>query len=167
MKQASEKQLVIYTIGHGNKKIENFIEQLKNFNVGVLVDVRSIPYSRYHPQFRQNNLKESLESNSIRYMWLGNVLGGRPADASLYTNGKLNYEAIKNSSEFADGLKQVLSLAEIGIKVTLMCSESDPNQCHRKLLIADVLIQQNLVIIHITKFDEFENHDNSNYRLSL
>jgi uncharacterized protein (DUF488 family) len=165
MKQASDKQSVIYTIGHGNREIEALINLLNQNSITVLIDVRSLPYSRFHPQFRQSNLKHSLESVGITYLWFGKELGGRPADPSLYHNGKANYRAIKETEIFKVGIQRVLQLVKENIKVTLICSESNPNDCHRKHLIANELVAFGITVLHINKVGVIEQHVNINYTL--
>jgi uncharacterized protein (DUF488 family) len=148
----------IFTIGHGNRKIECFIELLVKNNIEFVIDVRSIPYSRYHPQFRQLNLKASLESVGINYLWLGKELGGRPTDPNLYINGKVDYNSIKKTTAFKTGIEQVIQLIAQQVKVTLMCSEGDYNQCHRKQLISDELIRAGISVFHISKYGNLEHH---------
>ncbi len=151
----------IFTIGHGNRGIDIFLNLLVENDIQLLIDVRTTPYSRFHPQFRQSNLKVNLEHSEIAYLWLGNELGGRPKDPALYFNSEVNYSAIKETELFKSGIQEVLTLAATGIKVTLMCSESDPNECHRKHLIADELINKGFQIIHIDKIGKLEIHINS------
>jgi uncharacterized protein (DUF488 family) len=158
MKQSDLQKLNIFTIGHGNKKIENFIDLLHQYQIKTLIDVRTIPYSRFHTQFRQVNLKPSLENAGITYIFLGNELGGRPKNPDLYLNGHVNYEAIKKTELFKGGIQQVINLAHHSIKVTLMCSESDQNECHRKHLIAGEIIKEGLSVMHINKIGNLEKH---------
>lgn len=158
MKTADLQQYIIYTIGHGNRDIETLIGLLKQNDVGIVVDVRSIPYSRFHPQFRQQNLKNSLEGANIDYLWLGEELGGRPNNSGLYEDGIVNYSAIRETAAFKAGIQNVLKLLSPGTKLTLLCSESDPNQCHRKHLIADEFIKASVQVKHINKTGELDLH---------
>jgi uncharacterized protein (DUF488 family) len=91
----------LYSIGHGSRKSKDFLALLKKFGIEYLIDVRSQPYSRFHPQFRQNELKHFLEQNGIRYVFMGDELGGRPKDPSCYDNeGKVDYEVMKTKRLF-------------------------------------------------------------------
>jgi uncharacterized protein (DUF488 family) len=146
----------IFTIGHGKRKIEELIDLLNKYQIKVLIDVRSLPYSRFNPQFRQSNLQKSLESADIKYIFLGKELGGRPTDQTLYINGVVSYDAIKQTDTFKAGIRQVIEFVKGGIKVTLMCSESDPNDCHRKHLIAGELEKEELKVLHISKLGAIE-----------
>ena len=91
----------IYSIGHGNKSIKGFIKELKSFDIGFLIDIRSKPYSKWNPQFNQASLKIEIERNDIKYVFLGDKLGGLPDDRSCYdSEGKVIYDFIKNKDFF-------------------------------------------------------------------
>lgn len=91
----------IYTIGHGNRKLNDFLDLLRKFNIEYLIDVRSKPYSKFNTQFNQNELKIFLENNGIRYVFMGDSIGGRPIDESCYNDeGKVDYERIKTKDFF-------------------------------------------------------------------
>lgn len=159
MNQVTDIQpTTILTIGHGNRNINVFIDLLLSHQIQTVIDVRTLPYSRFHPQFRQINLKSILENTGVGYLFLGNELGGRPKNPDLYINGYVSYAAVKQTDLFKAGLHQVISLAKQNVKVTLMCSESDQNECHRKHLIADELIKEGISVIHINKVGGLEKH---------
>jgi uncharacterized protein (DUF488 family) len=81
---------MVYTIGHSNITQESFIEILKSFKIQLVVDVRSSPYSKYVPYFNRENINKSLKENSIRYLFLGNYLGGKPKDEKYYKDDKVD-----------------------------------------------------------------------------
>ena len=140
----------IYTIGHGARKAEDFLALLKRYGIEYLVDVRSQPFSRYHPQFSQNNLKSFLEENDIRYVFMGDTLGGRPKDPGSYDDdGKINYEKVKTKDFFKEGIKRLKTAYEKDLSVAIMCSERDPAMCHRYRLITPVLIGDGIDVTHI------------------
>lgn len=151
----------IYSIGHGNRSMDDFLLLLHNSNIDIVADVRTIPYSRFHPQFRQLNLKNSLIKGGIEYLHLI-VLGGRPVNIALYTNGKLDYQLVKAEVEFQNEIVRVMDLVKSGIKVALMCSESDPNDCHRKHLLANEFARQGINVWHINKTGDLEKHQKAN-----
>ena len=68
----------IYTIGYGSRSIEEFVEVLQRFDIAYLVDVRSAPYSRYKPEFSKAELAAELQRFGIRYLFMGDTLGGQP-----------------------------------------------------------------------------------------
>ncbi len=144
------KKRQIFSIGHGNRKIEDFLMLLKDFNIQFLIDVRSQPYSKFNPQFNQNELKFFLESNGVKYVFMGDSLGGRPKDTTCYdTEGKVNYEALKTKDFFLQGINRIKTAYDKNINIALMCSESNPCECHRSKLIGRVLIAENISLQHI------------------
>ncbi|MFN3396575.1 MAG: DUF488 family protein [Thermodesulfovibrionales bacterium] len=86
---------ILYTIGHSNMDIDSFIKLLVSANIEVLVDVRSAPYSKYASQFNRDQLMKVIMANGIKYIYLGDLLGGRPNDKSCYINDKPNYDLIR------------------------------------------------------------------------
>jgi len=141
----------LYSIGHGNKSIETLIEELKHFGINYLIDIRSKPYSKYNPQFNQNELKFSLLNKNIKYTFMGDVLGGLPDDTSCYTNGHVDYDKLKEKDFFKKGLQRLITANEKKIKVAIMCSESKPEECHRTKLIGEELIKLGINLNHITR----------------
>ncbi|GAB4341043.1 MAG: DUF488 domain-containing protein [Flammeovirgaceae bacterium] len=140
----------IYTIGHGNRKLEDFLALLKDFGIEYLIDVRSQPYSKFNPHFNQHNLKFFLEQNGIKYVFMGDTLGGRPKDTSCYNNeGKVDYETVKTKEFFIKGIDRLKTAYNKNINVVIMCSESKPCECHRSKLIGKVLASDNIVLKHI------------------
>lgn len=118
--------------------------------------MRTYPYSRFHTQFRQGALESSLDAANINYLFLGNELGGRPKDPALYINGRLNYDAVKQTALFHSGIKQVENLAKQGVRLTLMCSEADQNHCHRKHMLTDEFVKDGFIVMHINKSGSLE-----------
>lgn len=145
----------LYTIGHSNLEIENFIELLKNNNVNILVDVRSSPYSKHVPDFNRSNLKKFMKNSDISYIFLGSKLGGKPQDESFYQDGKIKYSLIEKSSLYNDGISEIVLLSQ-NKNIVLMCSEEDPNSCHRHNLIAQNLINIGFEVFHIRKDGSIE-----------
>ena len=138
----------IYTIGHSNHTAEKFVGLLQRYNIDVVVDIRSAPYSRYSPQFNKETLSVVLQNNRIEYLFLGNELGARPQDKSCYINHKVSFEKIKQTRPFQEGIQKVLKVA-CEHTIALLCSEKDPMACHRVILVARVLVEKGSVLKHI------------------
>ena len=144
------EKLPLYTIGHGNRKPDEFLAMLRYFNIEYLIDVRSQPYSKFNPQFNQNDLKFFLERNGIKYVFMGDSIGGIPKDTSCYdSEGKVDYEIVKTKDFFQQGIDRLKTAYNKNIHAIIMCSESNPCQCHRSKLIGRVLNLENIVIKHI------------------
>ena len=116
--------------------------------VTAVADVRSAPASRFSPQFNKNALAASLAEHGIDYLFLGKELGGRPARTEMYTDGRADYRKMAASPEFRAGLAQLIEMAERH-RVAAMCSEADPLDCHRCLLVGRALAEAGHDVAHI------------------
>jgi uncharacterized protein (DUF488 family) len=141
-------QLAVLTIGHSSHSWERFVALLRSANVTAVADVRTFPYSRFNPQFNRDTLREELRSDGISYVFLGEELGGRPSDRGFYCEGVADYEKMAQASEFSEGLDRVLEGAK-KYRIALMCSERDPLDCHRCLLVGRALTQRRVRVSHI------------------
>lgn len=121
----------IYTIGHGRQPIETFLELLTKNNIEVLADVRAVARSRW-PQFNQKALVTALGERKILYIHFS----------------ELGWKIQAPKEDFERGIKEIVKLSQ-NQKVCLMCAESLPEKCHRKLILTPALIQENTNIIHI------------------
>ena len=149
MRPPTEKFNQIYTIGHSNHSWERFIDLLVEGRIEVLVDVRSSPYSRYAPHFNANMLQEPLRGAGIKFLYLGNMLGGRPEGEDFYDDeGHVYYDRIEKSPHFQEGINRLLKGIQ-GQRVALLCGEEDPTYCHRRQLIGRVLRKQGIRVIHL------------------
>lgn len=150
---------VIYTIGYGNRKIENFLKLLEANQIEILVDVRSKPFSRFNPAYRRTVFEQHLQDAGIQYLFMGNELGGKPSDPNLYINGILSYETVRNTPLYKAAVKQLISLSKQGSIICTMCSELEQNNCHRKTLLSDDFIREGTAVIHIDAKGNRTNHE--------
>jgi uncharacterized protein (DUF488 family) len=132
----------VYTIGHSNLETGRLVDLLRANGVDTVVDVRSQPFSKLYPRFNRRELGEALRLEHIRYSFMGDSLGGRPAAREFYDDdGHVSYARWARSGDFQDGLRRLRSAAT-RYTVALLCSEEDPSHCHRHLLIARELAFQ-------------------------
>ncbi len=158
-------QYPVYTIGHSNHPPEAFLALLREHGVDEVVDVRSSPASRHYPQFNHRVLSDALERAGIGYEFLGGELGGRPADHSCYDeDGRVSYPRLAETDLFDDGIGRVVRAADER-RVAVMCSEKDPQDCHRALLIAGALEERGVAVEHILADGSIERHDETVNRL--
>jgi uncharacterized protein (DUF488 family) len=145
----NQEALQIFTIGHSNHQLEIFLDLLDRHGIEVLVDIRSIPYSKFAPQYDKANLKENITGAGLKFLFMGKELGGRPDGQEFYdAAGRANYAKIAQSDLFKEGISRL----ETGMKqyrVVIMCSEENPEHCHRHLLIARVLLEKGIAVKHI------------------
>ena len=149
-KEPARDRVQIFSIGHSDHTIEAFLDLLRQQMVAVVVDVRSQPYSRWAPQFNRVTLARDLKAAGIRYLFMGDSLGGRPADPALYETDRERpcYERVAQSAAYQAGIEQLLRLAEAE-HVAVMCSEGDYHRCHRALLITPTLLKRGIRVFHI------------------
>ncbi|MDR0370794.1 MAG: DUF488 domain-containing protein [Prevotellaceae bacterium] len=144
------KNSTLYSIGHGNKRISIFIQELHSFGIEYLLDIRTKPFSRWHPQFNRSSLQSELEKCGITYVFLGDALGGLPDDSACYdSDGKIRYDVLKEKDFFKQGLQRLITACEKEIRIAIMCSETNPGACHRSKLIGEELRKCNIPLHHI------------------
>ncbi|MEG4108564.1 DUF488 domain-containing protein [Microcoleus sp. S13_C5] len=155
----------LFTIGHSNLSIEAFVLLLQQHEITAVADVRSHPFSRYLPHFNKSEIKASLSSVGIQYVFLGKELGARPEDLSCYdTSGKALYDRIAATPLFSAGMQRLIQGAA-NYKISLMCAEKDPITCHRTILVCHKLKVFNLQIHHILSDGNLESHEHLEERL--
>ena len=148
-----EQLIPIYTIGYGSRSLEAFTAVLQRYHIAYLLDIRSAPYSRYKPEFAKDALQAALAAQGIRYLFIGDSLGGRPNDAACYTDGKVDYEKVKTMAFYQEGISRIQTAFLQQQAVVLMCSEGKPENCHRSKLIGTTLTQLNIPVAHIDEND--------------
>jgi uncharacterized protein (DUF488 family) len=139
----------ILTVGHSRHDWPYFLRLLQEAGVTAVADVRSQPHSQWCPQFNRPELERSLRQQQLAYVFLGAELGGRPSDSDLYDEeGRVQYESVRATPEFKRGLERVLEARE-HYNVALLCSEEDPLDCHRGLMIAPALVERGQAPQHL------------------
>ncbi|MBA1289172.1 DUF488 domain-containing protein [Pseudomonas japonica] len=150
----------IYTIGHGGRKIEEFVGLLQLHHIRYVVDVRSKPRSRFYPHFNKDNLHRQLLSQGIGYLFLGDSLGGLPSDPECYDDqGHVVYDALRGKAYFQEGLNRLVSANEKRINIACMCSEINACECHRSKLIGTSLSELKIQMLHINRAGSIETQE--------
>lgn len=153
---------MVYTAGHGNRPIAEFIGLLQAAGVRTLVDVRAFPASRRHPHFARAALEASLPEAGIRYLWEGQALGGRRKPAADSPHVALRHPAFRayadhmTTEAFREGIAR-LTGRENAAPAAIMCAERLPWQCHR-FLISDYLVAQGIEVIHLVNPGRSQSH---------
>lgn len=122
---------MIYTIGYGLKKIDEFVSKLQESKIKVLVDVRTRPFSRWNPRFSKSSLEAELAKQDIKYLWRGNNLGG--------LGENVNFKATIN---------EVVALSSI-LELVVMCTETEPEKCHRYQVLTPEFEKRGCKVEHI------------------
>jgi uncharacterized protein (DUF488 family) len=128
----------LITVGHGTLPETEFVEVIRSAGIESLVDVRTAPGSRRHPQFRRQAMEEWVDEAGIAYRWeprLGGLRKPTPdsPNVALRHSGFRAYADHMATPDFAAALDEVLD--EAGARVTtVMCAESLWWRCHRRLI---------------------------------
>jgi uncharacterized protein (DUF488 family) len=162
MSTAERRERTLYTIGHGNRSLEEFTTLLHAFGVTCLADVRAFAGSRRHPHFGRGELERSLPNEGIHYVWEGASLGGRRrprADSPHVALRNASFRAYADHMEtavFGYGIDRLLERAAEE-PVAIMCAERLPWQCHR-YMIADFVVARGIEVLHLIDASKPKSH---------
>jgi uncharacterized protein (DUF488 family) len=139
----------LYTIGYGARTLDEFVAVLRANRIEYVIDVRTAPFSKFKPEFTKELLQHHIERQRIRYLFMGDTLGGHPQDPCCHTDGKVDYDKVRTQPFFQAGVERLKKAFAQQRRVALMCSEGRPEQCHRSKLIGEALVAQGIPICHI------------------
>jgi uncharacterized protein (DUF488 family) len=156
------KQKIIYTIGHSTRPIEDFIDLLRTYKIEMLIDVRTIPKSRFNPQYNEEALNSVLKDSNIHYLHLAKLGGLRHATKDSVNIGWRNlsfrgFADYMQTSLFSEGLEELETLGK-EYKSAIMCAEAVPWRCHRSL-IADALTVHKWKVLDIMSKKSAKLHE--------
>jgi uncharacterized protein (DUF488 family) len=140
---------LVLTVGYANRSITDLMALLRSDGIEFLIDVRSRPQSTFKPEFSEQPLRTITSSENMKYVFMGDLLGGRPADPSCYRDGHVIYQIVREKSFFVSGISRLRHAYEQGLRVALLCSESRPENCHRSKLIGYTLEEMGISVAHI------------------
>ena len=159
-----EKTLL--SIGHSQHQVDYFINLLKSHDVNYILDVRSTPYSQFAASYNRESIRPVLQSNGIEYAFMGNYFGARPTDSSLYSTKDIwIFEKVANSSRFKKGFDNVEKGVKQGFRIAFMCTEKDPIECHRAILVTNAFYKAGYSIEHIMPDNTIQTQQDINERL--
>ena len=158
---------LLYTIGYsgyGNNP-DLLIAELKKRKISVLIDVRSNPYSAQFNNFNKEPFEKLLAKNNILYRNYAEYFGAKQENPSFYSkfdgkDSRIDYDIFTKSDQFKKGVTNLKTIIKNNHNPVIMCSEKDPINCHRAIMIAKVLSQDyDFDIKHIIpeKSDESQN----------
>jgi uncharacterized protein (DUF488 family) len=149
----------ILTIGYGLRPVGEIVRLVRHYGVEYVGDVRSVPYSRRRPEFSRDALERTLRNHQIRYVFLGETLGGRPEDPSCYNgDGHVDYDRCRSNASFIAGIERVVTAYREGHPLALLCSEARPEECHRSKLLAEMLVERSVPVSHIDESGALVEH---------
>ncbi|MFD3525223.1 DUF488 family protein [Streptomyces sp. NPDC058653] len=137
---------------------------LQKHGITAIADVRSMPVSRFTPQFNRYALERSLSTAEIKYVFLGKELGARTEDLTCYVDGRVRYDLLARTSNFVSGIHR-LRIGSQSERIAVMCTEQEPLDCHRCVLVARILEGDGIAVEHIHADGHIENHSSAMRRL--
>jgi uncharacterized protein (DUF488 family) len=121
---------VIWTVGHGDRSFDDVERHLSAVGISMIVDIRQEPDEPHAPDFHRRRIERLAADAGIGYRWLGASFGG---DSAI---------------DRTDAIAELIALASVSTTVVL-CREADPAACRRSTLIAPMLLEHNVGIVHI------------------
>lgn len=150
MPDPPEGSRAVFTAGFSNLSAERFLNNLRAYDIQVLVDVRSRPFASYTPHFNKDQIEMLAARAGLRYLYMGRELGGLPDDPAFYDpQGYVLYDRLATQPWFEQGIGQVLDDLRQGSRLALTCAEDNPRRCHRRLLLGRVLRERGVGVAHI------------------
>ena len=149
---------LVCTIGYGKRPIGDFLKILRQNAIRYLVDIRSSPFSRFNPEFTQEPLRGHLSQGDIKYVFMGDALGGRPNEPSCYVDGHVDYELCRGLPTYRSGIGRVRAAWDKGLRLALMCSELRPEECHRTKLVGESLYRDGIPVQHLNADGQLVQH---------
>lgn len=152
----------LFTIGHSTHDFPTFLRLLKQHEIGVVADVRSRPSSRF-PWFSRDALEKGLKANGVRYVFLGTELGARREERECYIGPRADYRLIAQTAAYQRGIERLRNGVS-RYRIALMCSEREPLDCHRTILVCRHA-KEFANIFHIRADGRLESHEEAEARL--
>lgn len=149
---------MLMTIGHSNHDLDTLVGLLRQNGVTAVADVRSVPASQFAPHFNRKSLEPALQATGIKYVFLGGELGARTDDMSCYVDGRVQYGRLAQTRKFREGIER-LAKGAVSERIAIMCTEGEPLNCHRTVLVSRVLVEGGATVQHIHGDGRVESHE--------
>lgn len=152
----------MFTMGHSDLSLEQFMTILEASSVRLVADVRANPASGRFPHFERNALAAELEKRGLVYRWFRELGGRRPPTpgeeehTAFSEEGFRRYAAAMNTPRFTAAAADLMGVAASTVAV-LLCAEKDYTMCHRRLL-SDKLHVMGARVVHIVDLESAEEH---------
>jgi uncharacterized protein (DUF488 family) len=155
----ANERMPIVTVGYGLRDADDLVALLHRYGVAYVGDVRSVPYSRRRPEFSREALDRLFRAAGLRYVFLGETLGGRPDDPACYdADGHVDYDLCRTAPSFLAGIERVETAYREDHRLALLCSEARPTDCHRSKLLAEMLVERGVPVMHIDENGNLIEH---------
>jgi uncharacterized protein (DUF488 family) len=160
-KKSAKHRVMVFTVGHSTRSLDEFVHLLKVHGIRRLIDIRTIPRSRHNPQFNRETLSKFLRNRRINYRHMKSLGGFRHARVDSVNTGWRNvsfrgFADYLQTSEFKEALDKLIALA-VQKRTAIMCAEAVPWRCHRSL-ISDALTVRGIGVMDIFSDSNVKPH---------
>jgi uncharacterized protein (DUF488 family) len=152
----------LLTVGHGTLSEDDLLAVLRGAGVEVLVDVRSYPGSRRHPQYGRAAMEQWVPDAGVEYRW-EQAVGGRRRPVEGSRHPALRHDAFRayadhmETPDFKAGLDRVMAVAAER-RTAVMCAESVWWRCHRRLLADAAVVLREAPVLHLFHDGRLQTH---------
>ena len=158
----------LFTVVYANKSINDFIKTLKNKGINLLIDVRSMPYSKQYPEYNESKLNNELKKEKILYYNFKDEFGARRVEDEVYKKVEMydkkgievvDFNEVYKLDIFQQGVNKVKIANDRNYTICFMCSEKYAYDCHRCIMVAEYFFQQGFEIEHIIDGNNSLTHE--------
>jgi uncharacterized protein (DUF488 family) len=136
-------------MGYSSLRVEQFLGIIRRYDIRLVIDVRSSPYSKFSSQFNGENLEITLGKENVVYRFEGDALGARRKERKLqFEDGVVDFSKVRAEESFKQAIDSIVNDLK-GSNVAIMCAEKDPFDCHRFVLVSKALVDKGIEVKHI------------------
>ena len=119
--------LALFSVGYATKPLDVFLQQLRQYNIDVIADIRSVPYSSAFHDYAREPLQRLLTANELYYVYLGKELGPRSRDPQHYDEtGQVQFDRLRRGPDFLSGIARLRNGLSKGLKICLLYTSPSP-----------------------------------------
>ena len=138
---------VLYTIGYGGRRSQDFVAMLTQHDIELICDVRAEPRRAYrgiytfNPEKGRGPLPHLLAQAGIDYRWFPELGNPDRQDPEIRAFQQL-------MAQEAESRLQQLRASVQALRACLLCAEQDAQRCHRRI-ITEHLTAYGYVVQHL------------------
>lgn len=142
--------MIIYALGHSNYSFEKFITIIKEYNLNCIVDIRSIPYSKYNVQYNKEDFSKRLKELGYTYIYMADQFGVKRDDKSSYNSeGYADFDKVRLEKSFRRGIERLKDGCKKGYRIVLLGAVQEPIRCPRAILVGRELEKEGFDVRYI------------------
>lgn len=156
----------VYTVGYSGFSFDEFCKLLKKNEIQLIIDVRSVPFSKRYSEYNRDVLKKSLAQQRIYYRNYAHEFGARQENRQFYTKyGYLDFELFSKSEAFQEGIEKLCKSMQQNYTFALMCAEKNPMDCHRAIMVSRTFFEMGYKVVHLLPHNKIITQNDLNQML--